>query len=249
MGDHSSDNDSFIESVTEKITEKFHGHDSSPSDSDDEDHHSFSMDSVKANVYRMFGREKPVHKVFGGGKAADIFLWREKKVTGSVVGVTTAIWVLFELFQYHLLTLVCHLLLLSLVVMFLWSHASTFIKKSIPKIPQVVLPEDIVLDVAAALRVEINRAFFIIREIALGKDLKKFLCVITGLWIVSVFGSCFSFLTLFYISFLLLHTVPIFYETYEDQVDAFAEKAEAEIKKQFAVYLSKLPEGIKDKLA
>lgn len=52
--------------------------------------------------------------------------------------------------------------------------------------------------------------------------------------------------------FLLLHSVPLLYEKYEDQVDAFGEKAEAEIKKQYAVFhsqvLSKIPKGpLKDK--
>lgn len=52
--------------------------------------------------------------------------------------------------------------------------------------------------------------------------------------------------------FVLLHTVPVLYEKYEDKVDAFAEKAEAEFKKQYAVFnvkvLSKIPKGpLKDK--
>lgn len=52
--------------------------------------------------------------------------------------------------------------------------------------------------------------------------------------------------------FVLLHTVPVLYEKHEDQVDAFAEKAEIEIKKQYAVFnsqvLSKIPKGpLKDK--
>ena len=52
--------------------------------------------------------------------------------------------------------------------------------------------------------------------------------------------------------FLLLHSVPLLYEKYEDQVDAFAEKAEAELKKQYAVFssqvLSKILRGpLKDK--
>lgn len=46
---------------------------------------------------------------------------------------------------------------------------------------------------------------------------------------------------------MLLHTVPVLYEKYEDKVDAFAEKAEFEIKKQYAVFnvkvLSKIPQG------
>lgn len=49
-----------------------------------------------------------------------------------------------------------------------------------------------------------------------------------------------------------LFTVPIFYEKYEDKVDFYAEKALAELKKQYAVFdakvLSKIPRGpLKDK--
>ena len=46
---------------------------------------------------------------------------------------------------------------------------------------------------------------------------------------------------------VLLHTVPVFYEKYEDQVDPLAEKAWIEFKKQYAVFdakvLSKIPIG------
>ena len=50
----------------EKISEKFNEGDSSSSDSDNEK--KTSPSSLKAKVYRIFGREKPVHKVLGGGK-------------------------------------------------------------------------------------------------------------------------------------------------------------------------------------
>ncbi|KAL3834298.1 hypothetical protein ACJIZ3_009034 [Penstemon smallii] len=249
MADHASDHEkheSGAESLIDKITEKFHGSDSS-SDSDGENDLKSAAASVKSKIYRLFGREKPVHKVLGGGKPADIFLWRDKKVSAGVLGVATAIWVLFELLEYHLLTLVCHILILGLAILFLWSNAASFINKSPPKIPQVVLPEDIVLGVASALRTDLNRGFAIIRDIASGRDLKKFLAVIAGLWVLSILGSCFNFLTLFYICFVTLFTVPVLYEKYEDQVDALAEKAEAEFKKQYHVFdvkvLSKIPKG------
>lgn len=57
-------------------------------------------------------------------------------------------------------------------------------------------------------------------------------------------------------AFVLLHTVPVIYEKYEDQIDPFSEKALIEIKKQYAVFdekvlrqvLSKIPKGaFKDK--
>ncbi|KAM7491442.1 hypothetical protein LguiA_034363 [Lonicera macranthoides] len=246
MSDHE---DSKSESMMEKISEKLHEHDSSSSSSDSEDD---SSSSLKSKVFRIFGREKPVHKVFGGGKPADVFLWRNKKISAGVLGGATAMWVLFEVLGYHLLTLVSHGLILTLVVLFLWSNASTFIHKSPPKIPEVSIPEEPVVQFASALRAEINWAFATLREIASGRDLKQFLSVIAGLWILSVIGSCCNFLTLFYIVFVLLHTVPVLYEKYEDKVDAFAEKAMVEIKKQYAVFdekvLRKIPRGpLKDK--
>ncbi|MCD9640914.1 Reticulon-like protein B6 [Datura stramonium] len=54
-----------------------------------------SLSSVKDKISRLFGKEKPIHHVFGGGKPADVFLWRNKKVSASVFGGSTAIWVLF----------------------------------------------------------------------------------------------------------------------------------------------------------
>ncbi|KAG1367732.1 reticulon-like protein B2 [Cocos nucifera] len=234
------------ESVMEKIMEKFHDGDSSSSDSDNEKSKQ-SSSSVKSQIYRLFGREKPVHTVLGGGKPADIFLWRNKKISAGVLGGATAIWVLFELMEYHLLALVCHCLILSLAILFLWSNATTFINKSPPRIPEVSIPEDVAVNVALSLRYEINRGFAVLRDIASGRDLKKFLMVIAGLWVLSIVGSSCNFLTLFYIAFVTLHTVPVLYEKYEDKVDPFAEKVMAEVKKHYATFhakcLSKIPRG------
>ncbi|KAF5732398.1 VIRB2-interacting protein 2 [Tripterygium wilfordii] len=245
--EHPGEQEKVAESLMEKISEKIHGHDSSSSSSDSDDDKPLPADSVKAKIYRLFGRDKPVHEVLGGGKPADVFLWRNKKISASVLGGATALWVLFELLEYHLITLVCHVLILALAILFLWSNASTFINKSPPHIPEVTLHEKCVLEVASAIRIEINRALAVVRDIASGRDLKKFLIVVGGLWILSLVGSSFNFLTLFYISFVLLHTVPVLYEKYEDEVDVFAEKAMIEIRKQYAVFdakvLSKIPKG------
>lgn len=63
---------------------------------------------------------------------------------------------------------------------------------------------------------------------------------------ILVFFNCFI-LSQLSTGFILLHTVPYLYDRYEDKVDAFGEKAEAEIKKQYAVFsvkvLSKVPVG------
>ncbi|ESW15480.1 hypothetical protein PHAVU_007G075900 [Phaseolus vulgaris] len=230
----SEDTDSFLQ----KMEDKFHDHNSESESfsSSDDDHAKAS----KSNVYRLFGREQPVHKVLGGGKPADILLWRNRRSTGIALGAGTAFWFFFEMMGYHLITFICHLLIMSLAALFLWSNASVFIHKSPLHIPQVVIPEECVLEAASAIRAEVNRAFVVLREIGTGRDLKKFLSVIAVLWVISVIGSWFNFLTLFYLFYLSLFTLPLLYEKNEDQVDAMGEKAMIEIKKQYAVFDAKV---------
>ncbi|CAN6868043.1 unnamed protein product, partial [Brassica oleracea] len=123
------------------------------------------------------------------------FMWKDKKVSGGA----TVSWVLFELIEYHLLALLCHLMIVSLAALFLWSNVTMF------------------------------------------------LSAILGLWILSILGGCCSFLTLAYIALVLLFTVPLIYDKYEDKVDLYGEKAMADLKKQYAVLdakmLSKIPRG------
>lgn len=72
MADHEDHSEKKEETLIEKITEKFGGGDSSSSsDSDSEKKKkpaSSSPSSVKDKIFRLFGRERPVHQVFGGGK-------------------------------------------------------------------------------------------------------------------------------------------------------------------------------------
>ncbi|XP_074559272.1 reticulon-like protein B1 [Curcuma longa] len=192
-----------------------------------------SASAVKAKVFRLFGREKPVHHVLGGGQAANLILWRDKKISAGVLVGATATWVLFEFFGYHLLPLMSHGLIISLVILFLWSKALTFINKTPPHIPEVRIPEDQTVRVALAVRNEIDRAFAVLREIALGRGLKKFIIVISGLYLLSIVGTSMNFLTLLYILFLALLTVPVLYEKYED-------KLVLELKQQYALLDAKV---------
>lgn len=83
MADHGEDLDKKEETLMEKIVEKIHGEgDSSSSSSSDSESEkktkeklksSSSPPSVKNKVFRLFGREKPVHQVFGGGKRTVTF--------------------------------------------------------------------------------------------------------------------------------------------------------------------------------
>ncbi|KAJ3682934.1 hypothetical protein LUZ60_013161 [Juncus effusus] len=235
-GDHAS--------IMDKITDKIHEYkgDSSSSDSENE------IPSIILNKKkRLFGRTEPIHFVLGGAKAADLVLWRNKQVSGGILAGITVIWLLFEWIGYHLLTFSCHALMLVLAISFVWSSAASLVNRSPPKFLEIILAEDLCIQIAQTVRHEINEALITLHYIASGNDLKTFLKVIAGLWLVSIVGSWFSLLTLSYIVFLIAYTGPVFYEKYEDHVDSYGDKAIIQIKKYYEVLdekvLQKVPRG------
>ena len=66
------------------------------------------------------------------------------------------------------------------------------LSRSPPRIPEVHIPEDPVLQLASALRIEINRGLVSLRDIASGRELKKFLVVC----FLALISSCYRFVNL-----------------------------------------------------
>ncbi|XP_010427652.1 PREDICTED: reticulon-like protein B7 isoform X1 [Camelina sativa] len=196
---------------------------------------------INAPIYRMFGRERPIHMVLGGGKPADVLLWRDKKVTAGLLSAVTVIWLLFGFGGCSLLTFISRGSILFLLLSFLWSNA---LNKSPENIVEIYIPEKPLLQAASVLTFELNCAFATLRSIALERDIKNFVVALVGLWLVSIIGNWFSFLSLLYICFVLIHTVPMLYEKYEDEIDPLAEKAVIEMKKQFQLFEAKFSSKI-----
>lgn len=70
------DSSSGVESVMDKIKEKLrHDGDSDGSSSSSSDSDSDISSKVKSKISRLFGRQKPLHSVFGGGKRTLPFLF------------------------------------------------------------------------------------------------------------------------------------------------------------------------------
>ncbi|KAL8229962.1 hypothetical protein R6Q57_014862 [Mikania cordata] len=68
---------------------------------------------------KLFGRERSLHAIFGGGSVADILLWRNKSLSASILLGFTIIWYLFEVVKYTFVSLVCHFLILFMLMIFI----------------------------------------------------------------------------------------------------------------------------------
>ncbi|CAL1394204.1 unnamed protein product [Linum trigynum] len=204
-------------------------------------------DKATAQFNKLFGRQKPIHHVLGGGKSADVLLWRNKKISASVLGSATAMWVLFEWLNYHFLTLLCLALVLGMLVQFLWRNVSGLLNQSSSKVPRLVLPEELFVSIGKSVGAEVNRALLLLQNISCGGNLKHFLVAVGSLWVAAVIGSWFNFVTVLYIGFVGAHTLPVLYEKYEDQVDDFVYKVFEQLRGHYSKLdmslLSKIPKG------
>ncbi|KAI3465571.1 hypothetical protein Pfo_022234 [Paulownia fortunei] len=201
--------------------------------------------SVTSQFNRLFGREKPVHHLLGGGKSADVLLWRNKKISASVLTGATVIWVLFEWLNYHFLTLLCFVLVMGMLAQFVWKNASGILKRSSSTVPRLVLPEEVFVNIGKLIGSEVNRGLCFLQDVACEGNMKQFLVVVASLLAAAIIGSWCNSLTLLYIGFVAAHTLPILYEKYEDQVDGFVlnvlENLQHNYRKLDAGVLSRIP--------
>lgn len=203
--------------------------------------------SVTSQFKRLFGREKPVYSLLGGGKSADLMLWRNKKISASFITGATLIWVLFEWLNYHFLTLLCFAVVLGMIAQFVWSNASGVFSRSSSEVPRIVLPDKLFQNIGVAVGVQVNQALGFLQDVACGGNLKQFLLVVVSLWAAAVIGSWCNFLTVLYVGFIAAHTLPVLYERYEDQVDGFVYQVLGQLQHNYrkldSGFLSKIPKG------
>ncbi|XP_043707272.1 reticulon-like protein B16 isoform X2 [Telopea speciosissima] len=151
--------------------------------------------------YRLFDRQRSMWQIMGGGKAADVILWKRQHVSFGFIVVTTVAWLLFEYSGLSFLSICSDVLLIIIVIQFIWSNFAVFRNKQLQPLPELVLSEEMVNNAAASFRVKINYLMLMAHDITLGKDFSLFFKVVVCLWFLSVIGSFFSFFTLAYIGY------------------------------------------------
>ncbi|RVW42329.1 Reticulon-like protein B16 [Vitis vinifera] len=153
--------------------------------------------------------------------AADVLLWKRRRVSCGTIVVATVAWILFERSGLSFLSICSDVLLILIVVLFLRANYAAFRNKQLKSLPELELSEEMVNSVAGSFRVKINYLLLMAHDITLGKDFRLFFKVVLGLWLLSVVGSSFSFFTLAYIGTIISITVPALYSKYEEHVDKY----------------------------
>ncbi|GMN29932.1 hypothetical protein TIFTF001_002623 [Ficus carica] len=83
----------------------------------------------------------------------DIILWRNKKQSVVVLLVSTAAWVLLQVYQFNFLTVVSWLAVLTVVSLFLWGNLIRLLGKEPPNLSGLEITEETTIKVAMSLRI------------------------------------------------------------------------------------------------
>ncbi|KAM0877600.1 hypothetical protein ACQ4PT_035383 [Festuca glaucescens] len=189
-----------------------------------------------------------VHQIVGGGKAADIILWKCRRATVGLIFGATIAWWLFEKSELSFLTICCDVLLILILVQFLWVKISGLLNKQPRPLPELVLSEEMVNNAAALFRVKVNNMLMIAHDITLGKDFRLFFQVVSVLWLLSVIGNFYSSATLAYIGTIALVTVPALYHRHQENVDRYAGMLHRNFSRHYKVARSRNSRSAKAKL-
>ncbi|XP_071734368.1 reticulon-like protein B16 [Rutidosis leptorrhynchoides] len=163
-----------------------------------------------------------IHQLMGGGKAADVLLWKRQHISFGIIIVATFAWLIFERSGLSLLTICSNTLLFLIVLQFLHVNYASLRDKQIHTLSELILSEEMVNYAAASFRIKVNYILLVGHHLTLGKDFRFFFMVVGFLWLLSVLGNKISFFTLAYIGMIILVTLPAFYNRYEEQVDRCA---------------------------
>ncbi|CAN1353671.1 Reticulon-like protein B16 [Linum perenne] len=125
--------------------------------------------------YRLFGRQVPLHQFMGGGRAADVLLWKRRRISFGAIVVVTFAWLMYERSGLPFLTVSSDVLLILIVMLFAHNNYAARRNNRQPQsLPELVVSEEMVNSVAASFRVKINNMLLMAHEITLGKDFRLF---------------------------------------------------------------------------
>ncbi|KAJ4723544.1 Reticulon-like protein [Melia azedarach] len=181
-----------------------------------------SRDSSLAH-YRYFNGQSKMEKLLGGGKVADILLWRDEKKTFACFLVMVLFFYWFFLCGRSFTSSAAKLLLLVAIVLFGYGILPTNIfgfNVRIISSSCFEISETVVKDSVAAMASLWNKCFSNIRSLAKGDDWTTFFKVAVSLYLFKLLLP--SITLVFGVAVVFAFTAFFVYEQYEPEIDGLA---------------------------
>ncbi|XP_021908386.1 reticulon-like protein B13 [Carica papaya] len=178
----------------------------------------------------------------------DAIIWRRKKVAFTVLVVSTATWILLDVYQFNFLTVVSWLYMSIVILLFLWGNIRRLLGKEEQKLSRLELSEQFDIEFANYCRELIEDTIRWMFWVSAEREWFLFVRTIVALWFVAYVGSFFDILTLFYLGVVVGMTVPAIYVKNEERINKGWEWMKAKSKRVYHMVDEKVIMNMKRKL-
>ncbi|XP_022968135.1 reticulon-like protein B14 [Cucurbita maxima] len=186
-------------------------------------------------------RPRFLHSIFGHGKVAELMLWKKKRESAAMLAGISGVWFLLEVLDYHFVTLLCYLLIITMLLLFSWNKLALLINWAPPSVHDFEISNATLTHFFDTFNWFLHHFF----QISTAQNFKLFAMVMGSIWLVSLIGELMNSLNLIYIVFLSLQTVPIVLDKYEEEIHKLVSNLKSSMDTFFHTlhsnFLSKIP--------
>ncbi|KAI7758176.1 hypothetical protein M8C21_032574, partial [Ambrosia artemisiifolia] len=88
-----------------------------------------------ANFKRYF------HSFIGNGQVSDVLLWRNTRLSASILFIVTAVWYYFEVYEHNFVSLVCYAAMVAMFFICVTYTMAKYTQWDLPDFEEITIPE------------------------------------------------------------------------------------------------------------
>ncbi|XP_056842855.1 reticulon-like protein B13 isoform X2 [Raphanus sativus] len=148
----------------------------------------------------------------------DIYLWRRKKLAFSVLFVSTATWILINIYGFSSITIVSWAAMAIVSIVFLWGSLLRLLSKVEPDLSGLEVSDEFVAETVGSCRKLMEEMVRWMFRVGAESEWFVFAGTILGFWILSRIGNLLDFHTFLFIGLVIGLTVPKLWEKNGDRL-------------------------------
>ncbi|XVE82736.1 hypothetical protein DITRI_Ditri16bG0030000 [Diplodiscus trichospermus] len=178
----------------------------------------------------------------------EIILWRRKKLSATVLLISTATWILLEVYEFNFITVASWLAIFVVASLFLWGNLLRLLGKEPPTLSDLEISENTAMEIANTCGTVIEEVLRWMFHVTVEGEWFVFARTVAGLLLLSYVGSFFDLLTFLHIGMKMVMTVPVIYVKYGDQIKRFGEWFKAQSRRFYEKFDEKVMRKMKNNI-
>lgn len=113
-----------------------------------------------------------MHLALGGGAVADVLLWGKGYQSVALLMVSTAMWIMFVIAGYNIISFLSNALFYLSVILFFWAKSAALLNRPVPPLLNLEVSEELMVKAADETRFLVNCSLSLAHDIAIGGNLR-----------------------------------------------------------------------------